>query len=1153
MEDKKLEIDQGGGSKGKVLVNIDEKRDTQKATKWTGNRKMSKKNGKINNRVCFKMINIQGLTKAKYVEIEDMLNDKENNMNIIVMTETQQKIDKINPSKGAKTIMTMREEKDKKGGGLMVIYKEEKELELVKLDTNSKDILDIKGKIYDIDTRIMIVYMDCASDREGKERNIRIREELERKIEEIGDQEALIIMGDFNCHLGFLGYQEENENGKRTIEFINNNNLILLNIDDKCQGTYTWGRGNQKSAIDLMIVNNIMYNYFEKMEVDEEKEKIDISDHNLIQMKIKVDRETKSFKGGVWEEYEYFKTDEKKLKEYREEVKSMLRREDINRMENFDRIVEVAAKEKLKTKCRRKKIDSENYKIEPKWINESIREEIKKRKELNRQKRNLVGEEKERVNQMYLKQKEKASRAIKEALLVHETRKSKEAKADRNKIFKFIDDIRGKKKLNEDIQIYNDDGIKMSKSETEKEIGKFWGEKIYKMHENRINEVWGEDERKSYEEEIDRENRERNIREQLREHLDMAFPIEKIIRPMREPSITEKKVKSCLKRLKNKKAAGPDGLKSELYKTLGEDEECLKVLTKCLKNEVEIKEKPQKWKQSKTKMMKKVKELRPIALTNMSYKIFMSLVKNEIEEHLESNGEMKETQAGFTTGGRVEDNLLILQYCVEEIYKKKKNLIVISIDFKKAYDSIKREKIIEVMKEYKIHKKLIDTTGEIYKGDTTKINIGYDLERELEVTSGIKQGCTGSTTIFKLITYKIMKKLEREGKGFKNENIKIESLFFADDGLIMATSIEEAKENIKALIEVCGDCGLEINKDKSNIIIFNMKDKPAEIEGIKVTESIKYLGLEIEGKRNMFAKQKKNMIRKAEKLANMAYSVIAKSCHKVIIGKTYWKNIALPAILYGTAVMNITETEIKKLQRIENGVGRKILGAPKYAAVATLRGELGMSEMRSRIAGARLRYVKGIEEGKNELLKKIVEVTKEDERNKWMKETKRCMKEIGVNERNFWRMEKKEIKNKEREMDSKRWEEEIKRKTSLEIYNEEKKEIKEEIMYDNRPSSVIMYRARTNCLRLNDRKRHQGGEIKCKLCGAEEENLEHFLLECDSLKEERKMIKELQRPYIENRKKIIGTVLFQEEGIENRKENIYRMWRKREKELKEKT
>ena len=53
---------------------------------------------------------------------------------------------------------------------------------------------------------------------------------------------------------------------------------------------------------------------------------------------------------------------------------------------------------------------------------------------------------------------------------------------------------------------------------------------------------------------------------------------------------------------------------------------------------------------------------------------------------------------------------------------------------------------IEVMKDYKIHPKVIDATAEIYEGDTTKINIGYDLETELDITSGIKQGCTGSTT-----------------------------------------------------------------------------------------------------------------------------------------------------------------------------------------------------------------------------------------------------------------------------------------------------------------------------------------------------------------------------------------------------------------------
>ncbi|XP_068218538.1 golgin subfamily A member 6-like protein 6 [Palaemon carinicauda] len=326
-----------------------------------------------------------------------------------------------------------------------------------------------------------------------------------------------------------------------------------------------------------------------------------------------------------------------------------------------------------------------------------------------------------------------------------------------------------------------------------------------------------------------------------------------------------------------------------------------------------------------------------------------------------------------------------------------------------------------------------------------------------------------------------------------------------------------------------------------------MKEKPEEIEGIKVTDSIKYLGIEIEGKRNMFKKQKKKMMEKAEKLANLTYSIIAKSCHKILIGKTYWKNVALPGILYGTAVMNITESEIKRLQQIENGVGRKILGAPSYAAVATLRGEIGMSEMKTRIAGGRLRFVKGIEEGRNDLLKTILEEMKENENNRWMKETKKWIKDMEMNDRTFRRMGREELKAKIREVDGKKWRDEIKEKNSLEIYEQEKGQIGEEMFYDNKPNSIIMYRARANCLKLNDRKRHEaGGRVECKLCGAVNEDLAHFILECPDLSDERRKIVELQQPYEEEKKKIIGNVLFKKEGIEKRKEYIYQMWKKRE-------
>ena len=60
------------------------------------------------------------------------------------------------------------------------------------------------------------------------------------------------------------------------------------------------------------------------------------------------------------------------------------------------------------------------------------------------------------------------------------------------------------------------------------------------------------------------------------------------------------------------------------------------------------------------------------------------------------------------------------------------------------------------MIKYKIHPNIIDIVSRVYKDDFTKIEIG-DLEENIDITSGIKQGCTGSTTLFKLITYEIIK------------------------------------------------------------------------------------------------------------------------------------------------------------------------------------------------------------------------------------------------------------------------------------------------------------------------------------------------------------------------------------------------------------
>ncbi len=122
-------------------------------------------------------------------------------------------------------------------------------------------------------------------------------------------------------------------------------------------------------------------------------------------------------------------------------------------------------------------------------------------------------------------------------------------------------------------------------------------------------------------------------------------------------------------------------------------------------------------------------------------------------------------------------------------------------------------------------------------------------------------------------------------------------------------SLEQARDNIKLLTDISKHHGLEINKEKSNIIIFNMTDQPEMINEIKVTTSIKYLGITINNSRNIFTLHKQQMFQKAEKMANLTYPVIAKSCNKIIIGKTYWKSVSLPSILFGANTMCLNKSD----------------------------------------------------------------------------------------------------------------------------------------------------------------------------------------------------------------------------------------------------
>ena len=155
---------------------------------------------------------------------------------------------------------------------------------------------------------------------------------------------------------------------------------------------------------------------------------------------------------------------------------------------------------------------------------------------------------------------------------------------DHKKVWKHVEKLKngGKRETHKEVTIYDEDGDILEKEHHQEKFETYW-RRIYQKHENDIDIEWDTNERQRYGEELRRGESEcRRQNDILREHLDMCsggFTAK--LKGMKEIEISEKDVDRQIQKMKSGKAAGPDGLKVELYKEAIKSKETLKIITDC--------------------------------------------------------------------------------------------------------------------------------------------------------------------------------------------------------------------------------------------------------------------------------------------------------------------------------------------------------------------------------------------------------------------------------------------------------------------------------------------------------------------------------------------------------------------------------------------
>ena len=96
---------------------------------------------------------------------------------------------------------------------------------------------------------------------------------------------------------------------------------------------------------------------------------------------------------------------------------------------------------------------------------------------------------------------------------------------------------------------------------------------------------------------------------------------------------------------------------------------------------------------------------RGISLTSLVAKTYNRMILNRIRPHLDCY--LRKNQNGFRSGRTTTSQILALRRLIEGVKDKNLEAIMIFIDFKKAFDTIYRGKMLAILKAYGIPDELL--------------------------------------------------------------------------------------------------------------------------------------------------------------------------------------------------------------------------------------------------------------------------------------------------------------------------------------------------------------------------------------------------------------------------------------------------------------
>ena len=250
---------------------------------------------------------------------------------------------------------------------------------------------------------------------------------------------------------------------------------------------------------------------------------------------------------------------------------------------------------------------------------------------------------------------------------------------------------------------------------------------------------------------------------------------------------------------------------------------------------------------------------RGITLLSCLGKLFTSVINERLNKFADKISLINENQAGFRKKYSTTDHIFLLKNVID-LHLKQNNgtkLFCAFIDYRKAFDFVWRSALWYKLKKSGINGKIFNIILNMYNNIKSCVTINSECSDYFASTSGVRQGENLSPFLFAIFLNDLEDFLIKSNCNLVELSdmstelwLRLIIIMYADDTILLARSAIDLQKGLDELKSYCNKWKLQINSDKTKILVFSNKKIKRENydfklgeDSIEIVDSFKYLGI----------------------------------------------------------------------------------------------------------------------------------------------------------------------------------------------------------------------------------------------------------------------------------------------------------------------